>query len=48
MTSIDLRDAYYSVPIKPGHRNTLNVFGEEYCITLLLYPWVSKVARVFL
>ena len=41
MTSIDLRDAYYRVPIKPEHRNNLNVFGEEYCTTLLFYPWVS-------
>ena len=45
MTSIDLRDAPYSVPIQ----NTVNLFGEEYCINLLdLYPWVSQVARIFL
>ena len=48
MSSIDLLDAYYSVPIRTEHRNTSNLFGEEYCINLLLYPWVSKAACVFL
>ena len=32
MTSTDLCDAYYSVPIRPEHRNILNLFGQEYCI----------------
>ena len=44
MTSIDLKDAYYSIPIS----NTRNFFGKMGCMRSIAYPWACLVVPEFL
>ena len=45
MTSIDLKDAYYSIPIAPEHQTFLKFVWKEKisCMLLIVYPWVCLV-----
>ena len=48
MTSIDLKDAYNSVPMALEHKNILNLCGGINYTPLLISLWGSLVVREYL
>ena len=48
MTSIDLRDAYYSVPISPQHRKYLKFIWRDQLYQFTCLPWVSPAVHAYL
>ena len=37
MTSLDIKDAYYSIPLEESFKNTWNLFGKEYYINFVFF-----------
>ena len=37
MASVDIKDAYYTVPVAVGHQNTSNLCGGTNCINIPTY-----------
>lgn len=38
MSSVDFKNAYYSIPVATEHQKFLQFFGKRDCFNLLLYP----------
>lgn len=45
--SIDLKDAFYSIPVAHEDRKYLRFFGMKFFFNLLVYQWVLPLPHVY-